>query len=44
MEIEMLNIGYDGLIIKGREMVNYTPKDVKYFKTNNELQSYYESL
>lgn len=43
MEKEMLNIGYDGLIIKGREMVNYTPKDIKYFKTENELQSYYEA-
>jgi hypothetical protein len=44
MEKEMLNLGYDGLIIKGREMVNYTPKDIKYFKTENELQSYYETL
>lgn len=44
MEKEMLNIGYDGLVIKGREMVNYTPKDIKYFKTENELQSYYEAL
>ncbi len=44
MENEMLNIGYDGLIIKGREMVNYLPKDVKYFKTENELQRYYETL
>ena len=44
MEKEMLNIGYDGLIIKGREMVNYSPKDIKYFKTENELQRYYETL
>lgn len=44
MEKEMLNIGYDGLIIKGREMVNYAPEDIKYFKTENELQRYYETL
>jgi hypothetical protein len=44
MENEMLNLGYDGLIIKGREMVNYTPNDIKYFKTEQELQHYYESL
>jgi len=44
MEIEMLNLGYDGLIIKGREMVNYTPKDIKYFKSENELRRYYETI
>ena len=44
MENEMLNLGYDGLIIKGREMVNYTPNDIKYFKTEQELQRYYETL
>ena len=44
MEQEMLNIGYDGLIIKGREMVNYSPNNIKYFKTENELQRYYETL
>ena len=44
MEKEMLNIGYDGLIIKGREMVNYAPEDIKYFKTENELQRYYETI
>jgi len=40
----MLNIGYDGLIIKGREMVNYIPKDIKYFKNETELQLYYKTL
>jgi hypothetical protein len=44
MDQEMLNIGYDGLIIKGREMVNYSPNNIKYFKTENELQRYYETL
>lgn len=44
MEDEMLKLGYDGLIIKGREMVNYKPKDIKYFKTENELQEYINKL
>ena len=44
MEDEMLFLGYDGLIIKGREMVNYSPTNIKYFKTENELQRYYETL
>jgi hypothetical protein len=44
METEMLKLGYDGLIIKGREMVNYTPKDIKYFKSENELKNYYETI
>lgn len=44
MEDEMLNLGYDGLIIKGREMVNYKPQNIKYFKTESELQNYYNSL
>ena len=28
IEKEMLDLGYDGLVINGREMVNYKPKDV----------------
>jgi len=44
MEDEMLKLGYDGFVIKGREMVNYTPKDIKYFKTEDGLYSYYESM
>jgi len=44
MEDEMLILGYDGLIIKGREMVNYSPDNIKYFKTENELHNYYERL
>lgn len=43
MESEMLKLGYDGLIIKGREMVNYTPTDVKIFKTASELYTYFET-
>ena len=42
---EMLNLGYDGLAIKGREMVNYTPPDnVKYFETENQLMKYYDDF
>ena len=41
---EMLELGYDGLIIKGREMVNYTPEDIRYFETEQELESYYDSI
>lgn len=44
MDIEMQNLGYDGLIIKGREMVNYSPENIKYFRTEDELKSYYETL
>jgi hypothetical protein len=44
MEDEMLILGYDGLIIKGREMVNYSPDNIKYFKTENQLRHYYETL
>jgi len=43
IEKEMINLGYDGLIIKGREMVNYKPHDIKYFETEDELFSFYES-
>jgi hypothetical protein len=40
---EMIKMGYDGIIIKGREMVNYTPQNIKYFTTETELIQYYES-
>jgi hypothetical protein len=41
---EMLKLGYDGLVIKGREMVNYTPDNdnIRYFNNENELMNYYE--
>jgi hypothetical protein len=44
MDSEMLKLGYGGLIIKGREIVNYKPVGVKYFKTEDELQKYYTML
>lgn len=43
MEDEMIKRGFDGLIIKGREMVNYSPPDnVLYFQSEDELKDYYE--
>jgi hypothetical protein len=39
---EMLKLGYDGIIIRGREMVNYDVRDVKYFRSEWELEDYYE--
>ena len=44
MDVEMLKLGFDGLIIKGRELVHYEPKNVEYFKTEDEVKSYYDSL
>lgn len=43
---EMLRIGYDGLIIRGREMVNYTPDEdnIRYFENENQLIQYYETI
>lgn len=41
MDVEMLARGFDGLVIKGREMVNYAPKNVRYFKTEDELEQYF---
>lgn len=44
IEDEMTKLGYDGVIIKGREMVKYNAKDVRMFKTDNELRSYFDSV
>jgi len=44
IEDEMMKKGYDGVIIKGREMVHYKPKDIKYFKTDYELEQYFNTL
>lgn len=41
IEKEMIKLGYDGMVIKGREMVNYLPEDILFFKTENELENYY---
>jgi len=46
IEKEMLKLGYDGFVIKGREMVNYTPDNdkIRYFETENQLIRYYEDF
>lgn len=44
VEDEMAKLGYDGIIIKGREVVNFTPPDnVMYFENERQLQDYYHS-
>ena len=43
MEAEMIKLGFDGLIIRGREMVNYTPENIMYFENENQLYQYYQS-
>ena len=43
---EMLRLGYDGLVIRGREMVNYSPDEnkIRYFENENQLIQYYEDF
>lgn len=42
LEDAIMKLGYDGLMIKGREMVNYDPpKDVRYFKDESQVYSYW---
>lgn len=40
---EMIKSGFDGLVIRGREIVNYSPNidEIKYFETEDELRRYY---
>jgi len=44
IEAEMMKLGYDGIIIKGREMVNYTPENVLYFQNEQQLENYFYFL
>lgn len=44
IENEMMKLGYDGIIIKGRELVNYKPENVQYFKNEIGLQDYYYNI
>ena len=44
MDIEMIKLGFDGLIIKGREMVNYKPQNILYFENDLELENYYNTF
>lgn len=38
----IMKLGYDGIIIKGREMVNYDPpSDVLYFRDESQVESYW---
>lgn len=42
---EMLRLGYDGLAVKGREIVNYDPPDnIIYFEHEYQLVNYYETV
>ena len=45
IENELIKMGYDGIIIKGREIVNFTPPDnVIYFKNEKQLENYYDTV
>jgi hypothetical protein len=44
IEKEVMALGYNGIIIKGREMVHFTPEDVRYFENEDQLKNYYYSL
>ena len=41
---ELQKMGYDGIAIRGREMVNFTPEEDKimYFENENQLYRYWE--
>lgn len=42
IEGAMQEMGFDGVVIKGREMVNYSPPDnVLYFRDESQVKSYY---
>ncbi len=42
IEAEIQKMGYDGVMIIGREYVNYTPQNVMYFTSEAHLKEYYE--
>ncbi len=44
IENEMMNLGYDGVIIKGREYVAYKPENVKYYRNEDQLIDAYERM
>jgi hypothetical protein len=39
-----MKLGYDGVIIKGREIVNYKPEGIKQFNNEWALEDYYERM
>lgn len=43
IEDAMQEMGYDGIVIRGREMVNFKPPDdVRYYKDEGQVRSYWE--
>ena len=45
VENAIQKMGYDGVIIKGREMVNFSPpENVMYFQNERQLQDYYDDF
>ena len=45
IESELQKMGFDGIIIKGREIVNFAPDDtVRFFEEEYQLQQYYEDI
>lgn len=41
---EMEKRGYDGVEIRGREYVNYSPENVLYFQNDHQLEDYYNRV
>lgn len=42
IEDEMRKLGYDGIVIKGREMVNFDPPpNVEYFRDEGQVKNYW---
>lgn len=45
IEKELMKLGYDGVLIKGREMVNFSPpNNILYFENEEQLKNYYNTL
>ncbi len=42
IEDEVQRMGYDGIIITGREMVNFKPENVKYYNSEYELKNHFK--
>ncbi len=46
IEDELMKMGYDGIVITGREMVNFKPNidEIRYFDSEFQLEDYYEHV
>lgn len=44
MDKELVKQGYDGFIIKGREIVNYKPQNVLYFQNEEEVINHWKNI